>query len=169
MRLTTISTVQACLTCVLLLAAQGSAATPTESPLAELSFLVGGWQAAGTGDPGRSVGEFSFEWAADRHALVRHNEAVTSTGRHKDIMLVYAQPDGTVHAIYADNEGHTIDYDVTIDSTQHRVVFESPGAGPRFRLWYQLHPDGTMSTGFEIAQPGSTEFQTYLEGSARHK
>jgi len=169
MRLTTISATHACLACVLLLAAQGSAATPTESPLAGLSFLVGTWQAAGTGDPGHSVGEFSFKWAADQHALVRHNEAVTSTGRHTDIMLVYARPDEAAHAIYADNEGHTIDYDVTIDPTQHRVVFESSGTGPRFRLWYQLQPDGTMATGFEIAQPGSAEFQTYLEGIARHK
>lgn len=147
-----------------------TAAAAAESPLAGLSFLVGRWQAAGTGDPGRSTGEFSFEWAADRHALVRRNEAVASTGRHEDIMLVYAQPDGTVHAVYTDNEGHTIHYGVTLEADRRHVVFESAaGAGPRFRLWYRAQEDGSLATGFEIAPPGSSEFKTYLEGVAHRE
>lgn len=169
MRLTMIPAACLCAAQVLVYAVPALGATPTEPPLAGLSFLVGDWQATGSGDPGESIGELSFEWAADQHALVRRNEAVTSTGRHKDVMLVYAQPDGTVHSVYADNEGHAIDYDVTIDSDQHRVVFESAGDGPRFRLWYQSRPDGSLATGFQIAQPGSSEFKTYLEGVARRR
>jgi len=84
-------------------------------------------------------------------------------------MLVYAQPDGMVHAVYIDNEGHVIDYDATIVSDQRRVVFESKGPGPRFRLWYQANQDGSLATGFQIAQSGSSDFTTYLEGVAHRK
>ena len=82
-------------------------------------------------------------------------------------MLICASPDGALHATYADSEGHSISYVVSAIPHEQRVVFESAGPGPRFRLWYQLRPDGSLATGFQVAQPGSTEFKTYLEGVAQ--
>lgn len=155
--------------CFFLVVSQAMATAPAPTPLQGLSFLVGTWQASGSGHPGHSTGEFSFEWAADHHALVRHNEAVAPTGRHSDIMLVYALADGTIRAVYADNEGHTIHYRVSLVPGRERVVFESSGPGPRFRLWYQARSDGSLETGFQIAPPGSSGFKTYLEGVARRK
>jgi hypothetical protein len=155
--------------CAVVTAAPAWAATPVPTPLAGFSFLVGDWKASGSGDPGRSTGEFSFEWAAGRRALVRRNEAITPGGRHTDFMLVYSRPDGAVRAVYVDSEGHTIEYDVTIAADQRRIVFESVGVGPRFRLWYQAKEDGSLATGFQIAQPGASEFRTYLEGVAQRR
>ncbi len=145
----------------------GPSEAPPRPPLAELSFLAGRWQANGAGNPGESTRTFSFEWAADQQALIRRNEAVSPNGRHTDVMLVYARPDRTVHAVYVDNEGHSIEYEVAFLEDQERIVFESTGPGPRFRLWYQRNEDGDLSTAFEIAQPGSSDFVTYLEGVAR--
>jgi hypothetical protein len=150
--------------------AVGSRPSPARAapPLEALSFLVGEWEATGSGAPGRTAGRFSFTWTAERHALLRRNEAVTPSGRHEDVMLVYADPDGALRALYTDNEGHTIAYAVTVGGGR-RVVFESSGEGPRYRLWYQLSGDGSLASGFEMAPPGSTEFRTYLEGTARRR
>jgi len=148
---------------------RAAASPPDQAPFAALSFLIGKWAAEGGGSPGRSVGEFSFAWVADGHALLRRNEAITAAGRHDDALLVYLSPTGEQRALYTDNEGHTIEYAVTSDEARHRVVFESSGAGPRFRLWYEQKGPDSLASGFEIAQPGSTEFKTYLEGVARRK
>ncbi len=142
---------------------------PPTAPLAPLSFLVGAWQAEGGGQPGRSVGRFSFEWSADGQALLRRNESATAGGRHADVMLIYPTAGGALRAVYVDNEGHTIEYSVAVAPDRPRVVFESAGPGPRFRLWYETAKAGELKSGFEIAPPGATEFKTYLEGVARRE
>lgn len=169
MRLTVIPFTFLCATCLFAASPQPAAARPPQSSLTGLSFLVGHWEASGSGNPGRSAGEFSFEWAAGQHALLRRNESRSANGVHSDIMLVYAQPDGTMRAVYADSEGHTINYGATVVPGKQRVVFESKGPGPRFRLWYQTKQDGSLATGFEIAPPGAKEFKTYLQGVAHRK
>ena len=136
-------------------------APPPGSPLEALSFLVGDWVGGGGGS--------IFEWVAERHALVRRNWAVTPDGRHEDVLLVYPGDGGALRALYVDNEGHTIPYDVAVAPDRRRVVFLSTGGGPRYRLWYEAVADGSLAAGFEVAPPGSTEFRTYLAWTARRR
>jgi hypothetical protein len=155
--------------CILLgLSAAGRAEAADPAPLSALSFLVGTWAAEGGGEPGRSTGTFSFEWAAGGRSLLRQNQATTPSTRHEDVMLVYALAD-SIRALYADSEGHVIDYSAAVVRTPPKVVFESAGPGPRFRLWYELRSDSTLATGFQVAAPGEREFKTYLEGVAHRQ
>jgi hypothetical protein len=141
-----------------------------QTALAPLQFLLGRWEAAGAGTPGASSGAFSFELAADGHAIVRHNESLTSRGRHADVMLVYREPQGPIRAVYADNEEHVIHYTVTSPSGKEAVFLSDESSGqPRFRLTYRLNDDRSLATKFEMAAPGSPEFKTYLEGIGHRK
>ena len=86
-------------------------------------------------------------------------------------MVIYPKAEGECRAFYVDNEEHVIHYSVTATSQPMGAVFlsdETPGA-PRFRLTYQLGQDGLLTTIFAIAMPGSTEFKTYVEGTARRR
>ena len=144
-------------------------AQPDPASLEALSFLIGNWEASGAGEPGHSAGQFSFQWAAGHHAITRRNESVSPNGRHEDAMLVYVSAGGGMRALYVDSEGHTIDYVGTVSDGLQRVVFESGGTGPHYRLWYELKPDSSLATGFLIAPPGSSEFKSYLEGVAHSR
>jgi hypothetical protein len=138
--------------------------------LAPLAFLVGNWGGPGTGATGVSSGTCSFEIAIQGHALLRRNVNESQAGRHEDIMMIYGTPAG-LRATYADMEGHAINYAVTATADPKRAVFlsdEIPGA-PRFRLTYQLRPDGSLNTVFAMARPGTSEFQTYVEGVAKRR
>src|SRR5262245_194738 len=44
-------------------------------PLERLSVLAGTWKGEGTGTPGNSTGEFSFEWGLNHTVLVRRSFA----------------------------------------------------------------------------------------------
>ena len=148
------------------------AETPqVSSAWAPLAFLMGEWEGIGSGAPGATAGRFSFEPRVQGHALVRRNATDTPKGRHEDLMLIYQAPQGGIRAIYVDNEDHVINYTVTPAEEPKGAVFlsdEAPGT-PRFRLSYRMNPDGTVRIIFDMAPPGSTEFKTYLEGSARKR
>jgi hypothetical protein len=80
---------------------------------------------------------------------------------HSDILYVYqdaqTQP---LKAIYFDNEGHVIRYDVsTPDST--RAIFAST-SGPQIRLIYELK-DAPISGKFQMRMPGQVEWKSCLE------
>ncbi len=150
-------------------AAGARADSQPPSPLDALAFLVGDWVGSGGGQPGERSGGSVFEWAAERHALVRRNWAVTQGGRHEDVLLVYPAGGGALRALYTDNEGHTIPYDVTVAPDRRRVVFLSTGDGPRYRLWYEAAADGSLAAGFETAPPGGAAFRPYLEWTARRR
>ncbi len=75
--------------------------------------------------------------------------------------------DPTPHALYADNEGHVLHYDISFPDAK-TVVFLTSTPGPKFRLAYHL--EGTVMSGkFQMAPPGSTEFKSYLEWSGTKK
>jgi hypothetical protein len=85
-------------------------------------------------------------------------------------MVVYRDtPESPLRAIYFDNEGHTIRYDVQSPPDGGEIVFVSgpePSA-PRFRLTYTRVDQERMKIKFEIAPPGHPEqFAAYLEASA---
>lgn len=143
-----------------------------------LEFLIGDWVAEGGGMPGdASSGSFSFTPELDGKILVRRNKAEypASGGRpaikHEDLMVFYR--DNVNHRIsadYFDNEGHVINYAVTVASDGKNItcVSDPNVPGPRFRLVYTARPDGTVRGSFDMAQPGN-DFVPYTTWSAHRK
>jgi hypothetical protein len=140
-------------------------------------MVLGKWVGdEGRGKPGTlTAGGFTFERDLGGKVLLRRDwaDVAASAGRpaarHEGLMVVHPAPAGPAYrAHYFDNEGHVIEYDVTVAPQDKRIVFLSAAKpdAPRFRLTYQAIPAG-LSVKFEIAPPGQPErFSTYVEGTA---
>jgi hypothetical protein len=149
------------------LAAQ--AAEPSWKPL---DFLIGTWEARTQGGSAGASGSGTYEFRLDlrAHVLSRFSSTTGCKGpadyncEHSDLMYVY--PAGQSYkAVYFDNEGHVIQYDVTTPSPQTAVFLSSPDApGPQFRLVYE-RKGATMSGKFQMRMPGQPDFRSYLEWS----
>jgi hypothetical protein len=159
----------------LLLAALPIAAQSTASSLADslnmLSFLKGTWEAKATGGQGISVaGTYSFKTELGNHILARHTSDTVCKGpanfdcQHKDLFYVYNDAPGqSLKAIYFDNEGHVIHYNVSVpDATTAIFLSDGSQPGPQFRLMYQLN-GAVMSGKFQMRIPARTEWKSYLE------
>jgi len=156
---------------LLLMPALAHAGDPTLTPaLTPLQFLVGAWDASGSGKPGSSAGTFTFTVEAGGKAMVRHNASTSPQGKHEDVMLIHTESPNAVRAEYVDSEGHVIYYTVTTPDAK-TVVFATDvkADAPGFRLSYHANEDGSLATKFETAPPGKTEYSTYLEGTAHRK
>ena len=158
----------------LLLAAPLVAQAPVADPFAPLRFLLGTWVGEGDGQPGRTAGEASFSLELGGHALVRRSWADTpaapgrAASRHEDRITVYPEG-GRLRALYVDNEGHVIHYNV-MATAEDAVFLGDAGPGPRFRLTYRRTGAETVSLTFDIAPPGKPEaFVTYLRADMRRK
>jgi hypothetical protein len=138
-------------------------------PFPELAFLAGEWEARGTGRPGESVGHMKFFSDLNLRVLVRRNESISPAGRHEDLTVIYKDPTRRLRADFYDSEGHVIRYTVTAAENPARAVFLSEPISnqPSFRYSYALNADGTLALMFEIAPPGTTNFATYLSGTAK--
>jgi len=142
-----------------------------------IRFLVGDWVGEGSGQPGAGRGSFSFRFALEDKVLVRrdHSEYPAGGGRpsvvHDALMIVYPEPGHRrLAAIYFDNEGHVIRYQVGTEGGGHRIAFFSePTAGaPRFRLTYARMTDDAVDVTFEIAPPDQPDaFKQYIGGRSR--
>jgi hypothetical protein len=140
---------------------------------APLRFLSGTWKSeGGGGKPGSVVGGgFTFAIELDGNVAVRRGRselapAPGDTARkvHQDLTVVYPKGKGLA-AIYWDDEGHVIRYQVRTEAGI--VIFESePGPGPRFRLTYARRGPDLVEIAFGFAPPGK-EFQTHVSGLAR--
>jgi hypothetical protein len=103
---------------------------------------------------------------------VRRSESAACKGpasfdcEHSDVLYVYQEAKNQpLKAIYFDNEGHVIHYDVsTPESTTAMFISEASSSGPQYRLVYQLK-DALMSGKFQMRMPGQTEWKSYLEWS----
>ncbi len=149
-------------------ARQPSSTDPWES----LRFLIGRWEAKTQGGSAgaSSSGTYTFQLELRDHVLARHADSGPCKGpagfdcEHGDLLYVYRDSPGQRYkAIYFDNEGHVIHYEVSTPAPG-TAVFVSDGSqpGPRFRLVYELR--GTVMFGkFEMRVPGQTEFRPYLE------
>jgi len=136
----------------------------------DLSFLVGDWAGTGSGEPGQGVGSFSFSPDLQGRVLVRkaHSEYPAASGRpavvHDDLLIVYADQ---AKAIYFDNEGHVIHYDITTEPDGKAATFLStdPSPLPLFRLTYRLTAADQLTVGFEISPTGKiADLKRYVSG-----
>jgi hypothetical protein len=143
-----------------------------------LRFLTGTWEAKTTGGSAQaaSSGSYTFKFDLRNHVLARHSNTTGCKGpadfdcEHGDLLYIYEEAaGGSFKAIYFDNEGHVIHYDVTTPSAGTAVFLSSPAQpGPRFRLIYELK--GTIMSGkFQMQMPGQSAFKSYLEWSGEKK
>jgi hypothetical protein len=82
-------------------------------------------------------------------------------------MIVYPDAnDKTTKAIYFDNEGHVINYTVSLtDKLITLTSLPSPNT-PIFRLTYELLDQEAVNTKFEMSRDG-VKFMTYVEGKSK--
>ena len=153
-------------------------APQTVTSMDALHFLEGRWEAKTPPAPGAPAvsGTYSFQKELQGHILARHGSNDSCKGPadfdcdHHDLFYIFQDlPGRPLKAIYFDNEGHVINYDV-FASGPTKVVFVSPAStpGPRFRLLYDLNA-GIMSGKFQSQLPGETEWKSYLEWSGSKK
>jgi hypothetical protein len=153
----------------------GTNAPATWKPL---EFLLGTWDAKTRGGSAgaASSGTYTFQLELRGHVLARHSSNADCKGpadfdcEHADLFYVYQESPGKpLKAIYFDNEGHVINYELTTPAP-NTAVFISPSSqpGPQFRLVYELK-DGTMEGRFQLRMPGQSEFKSNLEWSGKRK
>jgi hypothetical protein len=149
---------------------------PTKDPFQSLSFLQGTWEAKTSGSSGvNSIGKYSFELELRKHIMARQavsNESCKGPESfdcsHSDLLYIFpGGPDQALQAIYFDNEGHVIKYQVSTP-TPTTAVFLSDGSqpGPQFQLVYERKGD-VMSGKFQMRMPGQNEWKSYLEWSGQ--
>jgi hypothetical protein len=157
---------------VVVVAACAASTPPAKAPVpadvgaafAPFKIISGDWTGTGGGHTGPSKGHFSLQPDLGGHVLVRRADNESAQGRHEDLMVIYASGTDQYRAVYFDGEGHTIQYAITAPTPSTLVFLSDEVAqGPRFRLTYTMDGDhGTV--GFEIAPPGTTTFQMYVNG-----
>ncbi len=142
-------------------------------------FLLGDWAGVGSGNPGEGTGYFSFNLELNGKILYRKNHSVYPGHEnqpavvHDDILIVYKQDSNLPDkAIYFDNEGHVINYNIEYGEQNNIVILKSevkPGT-PVYRLTYSMSDNTTVVIKFEIASPdNNNEFKPYLEATALRK
>ena len=154
------------------------AAQSAVDPWKSLQFLMGAWEAKTQGGSANatSSGTYTFRPELRGHVLARHSGSEVCKGpadyhcEHADLLYVFQDAPGQPYkAIYFDNEGHVIHYEVSVP-TESRVIFLSDPSrpGPQFRLTYELE-GSNLSGKFQIRMPGQVEFTSYLEWSGAKK
>jgi hypothetical protein len=168
-----ISGVLLLLLCMLPVGAQAAPPAPAD-PWKALSFLQGTWGGKTTGSRGVSAaGVYTFKSELGGHLLARYS--TTDAGckgpddyncEHHDLLYVFQDAPGQLlKAIYFDNEGHVIRYNVsTPDATTAIFLSDASHPEPQFRLTYELK-GAVMSGKFEMRPPGQQGWKTYLEWS----
>lgn len=151
-----------------------STPTPSVDPLKSLAFLEGTWEAKSqAGSAGAtSSGTYTFKRELGNHVLARSSRSSACKApegfncEHRDLLYVFEDAPGeALKAIYFDNEGHVIHYDVSTPTPTSAIFLsESSRPGPQFRLVYDLK-DGAMSGKFQMRMPGQAEWKSYLEWS----
>ncbi len=138
-----------------------------------LAFLEGTWDAETEGNAGLlASGRYTFQRELGGHILARHSTTDPNCKgpanfdcAHGDLLYVFEEAPGQpLKAIYFDNEGHVLHYDVATPSADSVVFLSEPSQGPRFRLVYELK--STVMTGeFQMQLPGQADWRSYLEWS----
>ena len=149
-------------------------------PWQALSFLQGTWSASTTtaGSSGGNVtGTYTFRLELGNHIFARHTTSIegckcpaTFDCDHGDLLYVYQDASGQpLKAIYFDNEGHVIHYDVsTPNATTAIFLSDASNPGPQFRLMYELK-DAVMRGKFQMRTPGQNDWKSYLKWTGPKK
>ena len=120
------------------------------------------------------MGKFSFQTDLDGNILVRKSQTIfpatakSSETNHTDLLIIYPGSEvNAQEAIYFDNEGHTIKYNVSFSEKSIVLTSSVIQNMPRFRFSYSAIDDKTVKMSFEMASPQKPEeFKMYLEGKA---
>lgn len=159
--------------------------TPTQTPQqtpgkadpwAGLRFLVGSWEAKTTGGvvQAQASAGYTFRLELRDHLLARHSRSGACIAhddfdcQHNDLLYIYPASNGkTFTAIYFDNEGHIIHYDVSTPKAGTAIFLsDASQPGPQYRLSYEL-AGSALSGKFELKMPGQADFTSYLEWSGK--
>ncbi len=140
-------------------------------------YLIGDWIGEGSGEPGEGTGGASFSLDLDGQVLTRKSwlSFPPQNGQpaftHADLLQTYQEIDGSLRALYIDNEGHIIHYSVSTNQQGDIVYISDIIAGAqRFRLTYLKDPDESFRIRFEIAPPGQPEaFKIHVESKSIRK
>ena len=161
---------------ILALGASAQSAPPKDA-FQPLAFLQGTWEAKTNSVSGvNSSGKYSFALELKNHVMARHTVSIESCKgpdsydcEHGDLLYIYPEGEGALHAIYFDNEGHVIKYNVSTQGPT-TAVFLSDGSqpGPQFRLVYERKAD-TMFGKFQMRMPGQSDWKSYIEWSGDKK
>jgi hypothetical protein len=165
--------------CVTSLCAQNASTTaPAADPWKSLQFLIGTWEAKTQGGSAGAAGSGTYTFLPELrgHVLARHSNYEGCKGpadfncEHGDLLYIYQDAPGQPYrAIYFDNEGHVIHYDVSTPTTTTAIFLsDSSQPGPQFRLSYELK-GSTMYGKFQMRMPGQAEFKSYLEWGGMRK
>ena len=157
--------------CSLNLVAQ--TASPAADPWKPLSFLEGTWEARAQGNGGVTTsGRYTFQRELGGHIMARHSSSdpnckgpASFDCEHGDLLYVFQDAPGQpLKAIYFDNEGHVIHYDILTPASNSVVFLSEAAPGPHFRLVYELK-SSVMTGKFQIQMPGQADWKSYLEWS----
>jgi hypothetical protein len=134
------------------------------------NWLIGEWVGEGSGQTGQGSGAFSMKPDLDNKILIRknHSEYPANEKRpqiiHDDLMIVYLDILGSPSkAIYFDNEGHIINYNITYSEKTIVLTSDKTNNLPIFRLTYTLLDNDTINVKFEMSQDGE-KFSIYTQG-----
>ena len=152
---------------------------PEINPFQQLSFLLGTWEAHVTGNGTVTAsGSYAFRAELNGHVLARHSMSAADKCKgpadfnceHSDLLYIYSDASGQpLRAIYFDNEGHVIHYNVAAPTANTAEFLSDPGQpGPQFRLVYELR--GAIMFGkFQMRMPGQQDWRSYLEWNGSKK
>jgi hypothetical protein len=160
--------------CAFVMAHGISAQSQPGDPWQALRFLLGTWEAKTQGGSAgaAAAGTYTFRLELKDHVLARHSASAGCKGpadfdcEHGDLLYLYQDTAGEpLKAIYFDNEGHVIHYDVTTPAPNTALLVSAAApSGPQYRLIYELK-GSIMSGKFQLRPPGQSEFRSYLEWS----
>lgn len=150
--------------------------TTPPDPWKSLHFLEGTWDAKTPATTGVATsGLYTFRRELSDHIMARHSTSdpgckgpATFDCEHGDLLYLYQDAPGqNLKAIYFDNEGHIIHYNVSTPAPTTAVFLSDPlTPGPRFRLVYELK-GAVMAGRFQMQMPGQTDWTSYLEWSGQ--
>ena len=163
------------LSCLAVAAQTSTSGSP--DPFASLAFLEGTWDANVQNNATVTLsGRYTFDRELDGHILARDGTndpnckaPANFDCAHGDLLYVFQDaPGASLNAIFFDNEGHVIHYDVSSSTATSVVFLSEPGQGPQFRLTYELAA-GVMTGRFQMHMPGQSDWRTYLEWSGKRR